>query len=253
MPVGFCILLLMSEFLLPVARAQSAVKANLNITFVNTINNIPVILDSTTYTNCWNENFTISKLKYYISHVQLQQADKKIIPEQNSYHLINEEDTVSKSILLYMPPATYTSLSFLIGVDSLMNVSGAQTGALDPLNGMFWTWNNGYIMFKLEGSSPQSTAVNNKLAYHIGGFAGTDKVLRTLTLQFNGDKVVLKKESTTTLIIQVDIGKIWNAKHDLKINQVPACMTPGALAAGIADNYAQAFELIKITTSQHRQ
>jgi hypothetical protein len=36
-----------------------------------------------------------------------------------------------------------TAIKFLLGVDSLKNVSGIQTGALDPAKGMFWTWNTG--------------------------------------------------------------------------------------------------------------
>ena len=54
-----------------------------------------------------------------------------------------------------MPAGNYNSLSFLLGVDSMHNVSGAQTGALDPANDMFWTWNSGYVMAKMEGASPR--------------------------------------------------------------------------------------------------
>lgn len=104
----------------------------------------------------------------------MQTTDKKNIPELNSYHLINEEGTASKSFSFFVMPTQYNSLSFLIGVDSLKNVSGAQTGGLDPLNGMFWTWNTGYIMFKMEGNSPSSSVVNNKIEYHIGGFSGAN-------------------------------------------------------------------------------
>ncbi|WP_316930094.1 MbnP family protein, partial [Hymenobacter sp. IS2118] len=39
-----------------------------------------------------------------------------------------------------IPVGDYQSVSFTVGVDSARNVAGAQTGALDPNNGMFWTW-----------------------------------------------------------------------------------------------------------------
>jgi len=185
-------LFLLVQLCLSAAMGQALV-ANLKVTFVNTINKVPLVLDSVTYTNCWNETYTISKLKYYISNVQLQMANKTINKETNSYHLINEEDTATKSFSLSMPAGKYSSLSFLIGVDSLKNVSGAQTDALDPLNGMFWTWNNGYIMFKLEGNSPQSTVVNNKVEYHIGGFAGANNSLRIVTINFVTPLILLKK------------------------------------------------------------
>ncbi len=69
---------------------------------------------------------------------------------------------------------------FLLGVDSLHNVSGAQTDALDPAKDMFWTWNTGYVMAKLEGNSPSSALVNNKYEFHVGGFSGKYNVLKKI-------------------------------------------------------------------------
>ncbi len=219
---------------------------SIKISFINTLNSVPIILDAVNYTNCWNENFTISALKYYISNVQFKTSNKKSIKEKNSYHLIDEENIVSKSFLCTVLPGNYLTLSFLIGVDSIKNVSGAQTDALDPLNSMFWTWNSGYIMFKLEGNSPNSTIVNNKIEYHIGGFAGTNNVLRQVELNLENNKALININSITEIVVQADVGKLWNAVHELKISQTPVCSTPGAPAAGIADNYSKAFTVIKI-------
>ena len=38
-----------------------------------------------------------------------------------------------------------------LGVDSVLNYNGVHEGALDPINGMYWTWQTGYIHCKLEG------------------------------------------------------------------------------------------------------
>ena len=124
-------------------------------------------------------------------------------------------------------------------------MSGAQTGALDPLNAMFWAWHTGYIMFKLEGSSPQSTSINNKMEYHIGGFSGVNNVLRKVELKFAGGPVLINNKNLTEIFIQVDIGRIWNAQNVLTITHTPVCATPGEQAARIADNYSKAFELVK--------
>jgi hypothetical protein len=66
----------------------------------------------------------------------------------NKYFLVDFSDTTTTTLKLTILPYLYNRLSFVIGVDSARNVSGAQTGALDPANGMFWTWNTGYIMAK---------------------------------------------------------------------------------------------------------
>ncbi|MFT6411039.1 MAG: hypothetical protein ACJA15_001866 [Flavobacteriales bacterium] len=61
-------------------------------------------------------------------------------------------------------------IGFQIGIDSLTNVSGAMEGALDPLNGMYWTWQSGYINIKIEGVSSLSSGRNDEFQYHLGGY-----------------------------------------------------------------------------------
>lgn len=101
-------------------------------------------------------------------------------------------------------------------------------------------------MFKMEGNSPQSKIINNKLEYHIGGFTGKNKVLRTVSLPFTEAPIFLTKQTLTEIIIQVDIDKIWCSVNKLTVAQNPVCTTPGILAADIADNYAAAFTISKI-------
>jgi len=238
----------MSQLIQLPASAQPSNQPGVNVrfSFTNSINNRPVVLDSTTYLNHWNETFTVSRLMYYISNICLLTTDKKTIREKDSYHLINEEDSASRSFSMMMPPDQYTSVSFLIGVDSLKNVSGAQTGALDPLNGMFWTWNTGYIMFKMEGNSPQSSLTKHKIEYHIGGFAGLNSALRTVQLKFDGPGITITKDKIAEIIIQADLDDIWNVAHPVRIAETPACMMPGTFAAAIADNYARAFKIMSV-------
>lgn len=222
----------------------------IKITFVNTINGVPVVLHDTTYTNTWQEQYIIDQLKYYISNVSLQ-STSKTFNENNSYHLIDESKADSKSFSFAVKPGSFKSVSFLIGVDSLMNVSGAQSGALDPMNSMYWTWNSGYIMFKLEGASQQSSIVNNKIEYHIGGYAGINTVLRKKELVFAVDKTLeITAGKITGIIIEMDINKLWNAGYALKIAEVPACTTPGKLAATIANNYSAAFFIKDVFTNK---
>jgi hypothetical protein len=230
--------------LLPVATVQGQ-QPNFKIDFINYAGNQPLVLDSV-YTNCWNESFSVKRLKYYISNIAVQTTSQQWNIEPNSYHLVDESDSGSRAISFYLASGTYTAVSFLIGVDSLKNVSGAQTDALDPLNGMFWTWNSGYIMFKMEGSSPQSASVNNKMEYHIGGFSGIDNVIKKITFRFDGAPVSVNNKSTSSIIIRADIDKLWKAASGLKITESPVCTVPGALASRIAANYSTMFDVLKI-------
>jgi hypothetical protein len=224
---------------------NKAPATNVKISFVNTVNHVPLILDSVTYTNPFAENYTVSKFKYYISNLYFA-GDKKNIAVKESYYLVDEKDTLTKSILLTVPAGNYDSLSFLLGVDSLKNVSGAQTGALDPANDMFWTWNTGYVMAKLEGNSPASTVVNNKVEYHIGGFAGADNVVKKISLPLT---VNINKDTVTEIIIEADINTWWQMPNDILITTNAVCTNPGALAKKIAANYSKMFFIKKIITA----
>ena len=66
--------------------------------------------------------------------------------ESESYHLVDQSQPGSLSWSFEAEENPFTTLHFLLGVASARIVSGAQTGALDTLKDMFWTWNSGYIM-----------------------------------------------------------------------------------------------------------
>ena len=216
--------------------------ANILLHFNTVVDNKQFFFDSI-YTNSFGENFSVSKFKYYISNIEFKNSAtgaKKSIP--NSYYLVNEADSSSKDILINVPDGNYTTISFLLGVDSIKNVSGAQSGALDPANDMFWTWNTGYVMAKIEGASPVSKQVHHKIEYHIGGFKGENSVLQKIrliipSLQNSKGKKNLK------LTIDADINTWFQGSHDLSIAQNPVCTTPGLLAKQFSENYRNMFKV----------
>lgn len=218
----------------------------LKITFINTVKGVPVQLNDSTYTNPFAEQFSISKFKYYISNIALAFADG-VFKETDSYHLVDEGNRSSLSFSFLTNVNTYHSLLFMLGVDSLRNVSGAQTGALDPLNDMFWTWNSGYVMAKMEGRSPQSNVVNAKVEFHIGGFSGQNNVLKKIKLNFPAGMLLeIREGKTSEIIIEADFDKWWQGPNDLKISDNPVCTTPGELAKKFADNYSKMFSIKNI-------
>ena len=213
------------------------------ITLVNTVKGKPLELNKGNYTNPFGEAYTVSKFKYYISHVSLVRG-KVVFFEEENFHLIDESKPDDLHFSFALEAGSYDALNFMLGVDSLHNVSGAQTGALDPLNDMFWTWNTGYVMAKMEGRSPQSKLVNNKLEFHIGGFMGENNVLKNITLNFPPEKIInIQQGKTSEIIIEADIDTWWQQPNDIKIAEHAVCSTPGALAKKIADNYSKMFNI----------
>ena len=225
----------------PVTTAERT--GTLKIRFINTVKGEPIQLNTASYTNPFSEQYTISKFKYYISNIGVAFPDG-IFTEIDSYHLIDEADPSSLSFSFLTNADTYHSLLFMIGVDSIRNVSGAQTGALDPLNDMFWTWNTGYVMAKMEGNSIRSKMVNNKIEFHIGGFSGADNVLKKIKLNFpQGQSLEIRENKISEIIIEADVDKWWQHPNDLKISDNAICTNPGPLAKKFADNYSKMFTI----------
>jgi len=108
---------------------------------------------------------------------------------------------------------------------------------------MFWTWNSGYVMFKLEGNSPASNIINHRIEYHIGGFEGTNSVLQTITLPL---QLSVSEEKNSAIVIMADLDKLWQGASTLKIAATPATMTPGILSKKIADNYNRMFTVKEV-------
>ncbi|MBC7651565.1 MAG: hypothetical protein H7101_07440, partial [Deinococcales bacterium] len=124
----------------------------ITIQFRNKVGNDLLQLGAT-YKNSFGEDMLINKCKYYISKIVLIDSDDKYYVFPNDYYLIDEADSATKKFTITTIAKRINAIQFLIGVDSIKNVSGVQTGALDPINGMFWTWNSGYVFAKLEGVS----------------------------------------------------------------------------------------------------
>lgn len=118
-----------------------------------------------------------TQLTYYISNITLEKEDGGKT-NLNTYHLINEDVPTSKLVTVNVPKGKYKSISFLLGVDNTRNHSGVQEGALDPAYGMFWTWNTGYVFFRLKGYFGENY---KPIAYDIGGDDHTVKYGFNLT------------------------------------------------------------------------
>ncbi|HTF05805.1 MAG TPA: MbnP family protein [Bacteroidia bacterium] len=203
-------------------------------------------LNTEAYVTTNNDTITFSRYKFYISNVVLTDDGGNTYSVPESYFLIDASNTASQTITLNdVPSEHYTSMSFLIGVDSTRNVSGAQTGALDPANGMFWTWSSGYIMAKMEGTSPQSSEQFHAVTYHIGGFSGANSGLRTVTIPLTTSANVSSTVSPL-VTLKSDAREWFESPGTLSITTDAYTMMPGPLSVMIADNYSNMFTLVSV-------
>jgi hypothetical protein len=196
-------------------------------------------IDST-YTTENGDVFTASLFKYYVTNIRLVRSDNTEYAIENSYFLVDQDDETS--MMLEMDSLTagdFKGIKFLLGVDSAHNVSGAQEGALDPVNGMFWNWNSGYIFMKLEGSSPVIPTPAQTFTYHIGGFASPTNNLKDVYIEFDGDILPLANNTHPELHMVVNVLEIFKSPTVIDLATFQSTiMSPAGNAAIVANNYA---------------
>ena len=126
----------------------------------------PLVLDEPrTLSN--GEAIRISQFRFYVCHLALH-TNGHSVPIGEGCHLVDAEEPGSWAVDLGASASLHPdSITFLLGVDSLLNVSGALGGDLDPTKGMYWAWNSGYINLKLEGSTPLSPYPKGVFELHL--------------------------------------------------------------------------------------
>jgi len=227
-----------------IAGEKPHMQCTLVIQFENVVGNELLKLDTVQYKNELGQSYTVSRFRYYISNVVLENNKGKEC-HAGGYFLVDADEKNSGRIVMEdIPPGEYHSIRFTLGVDSLHNCSGAQSGALDPANGMFWAWNTGYIFLKMEGKSPVSKSPRNILEFHIGGYRNPVNCIRTISLPFKSNlSVVPGKESL--IRVRTDVAELFKAPVSIDFSELSS-VTDFHYAVTIADNYVDMFSLVDI-------
>ena len=149
-----------------------------------------------TYIEARGDTMSIEILRFYLSNFILYSKGKVVWQEKKSYHLVEGDDSAKRFVALQIPlKIKYDSIGFELGVDSTANVSGAMGGDLDPTKGMYWTWQNGYINAKIEGTCSSSTAVKHAYQLHLGGYASPYRTDQRLMFPFvEGKSIQIKMQ-----------------------------------------------------------
>lgn len=134
-----------------------------------------------------------SELKIYFSNYSLSKSNGGIILKL--VDLIDNENAESKVILDSININFFEDLTFQFGLDSIINTSGILYGDLDPINGMYWAWNSGYIHLKMVGKSSLVPTTKNEFEFHLGGYRKPNETYFDVTLPINGNTLKLNLKS----------------------------------------------------------
>lgn len=208
---------------------------------------------STNYTTALGETVNFSTFKYYVSNFVLVKGDGStyVIPQNETYHLIDESVDSSTEITFdNIPAGDYNSLKYIIGVDSLRSTTDVsqRTGDLDPAGvgaDMYWSWNSGYIFFKIEGTSPQSTEMGNMFMYHIGGYGGYSSSItnniRNVSIS-SAEAIQVRESKNPEVHVYADVLQAFTSPVNYSIASGAIIHMPD-MGATIANNYADMFKI----------
>jgi hypothetical protein len=180
-----------------------------------------------------DDTLAIKTFRFYISRIQFIFENGNVFNDPVSHHLADAEFSESLTLVMNNVPAGKIKLiNYIIGVDSVANVSGALDGDLDPAKGMYWAWNSGYIHAKLEGTSAKSKAHKHEFEFHIGGYLKPYCASRKISLEINSlDNMIHLKADAHNWFRNVDLSK------------TNSIVTPCEAATMIADNYSTMFSV----------
>jgi hypothetical protein len=160
---------------------QSLSQLNFELTF-----NEKALKLGKTYTLPENEDsISFDVLRFYISDLQFIDNEQIVNKSKKKHILIDLEKPETLQIAIDEYTGTFDKVKFTLGIDSLTNVSGAMGGDLDPMYGMYWTWQSGYINFKLEGQANKCPARKNEFMFHLGGYLAGNLAAQTIELKIN--------------------------------------------------------------------
>lgn len=190
------------------------------------INGETIVLGKKYYLAETKDTIEVKTFKVYFSNFLFLKNNKSKTLEPK-YFLIDAENPESYTLKIPEKHVNSEKLKFLFGTDYKANTSGAMSGAIDPINGMYWTWQSGYINLKIEAVSSNLKSEKKEIIYHIGGYTTPFETQKNLEFEI-GNKMPIE--------IKIDLNRFFSEVGYDKINQI---MNPGKESFLISEIFAK--------------
>lgn len=213
-----------------VCSAQEAIQMR----FQPTYKGQPIAFDTSAFRTAKGATITVSMLKFYLSDLVVTMADGEALSISETMLVdLGEDDEFD---IPRKRRDKVTSVSFTIGVDSILNESGPREGALDPRNGMYWTWATGYIFLKLEGTLESPTTPRRVYEVHVGGYKAPYRNMIDVTLPMH------HQQAGDAVTIDVAVDQFFDAEPAFDITRRPS-ITDARQASDVIDRLRGMFRV----------
>jgi hypothetical protein len=206
--------------------------AKITMAFAHNFGTEPIAISTGTYTNqAGNTAISVEKIKYFVDEITLIKTDGT--PVNIAYTgLIDAEENKLK-FEITAPAGSYKQVSLKIGLDATTNhadpASFSAKTVLHPSvhSDMYWSWNPGFIFFKVEGRYTKANATRSTYYYHIG----LDENTRTYTF----DKNFVIDGTNLTANFGLDISKFFGT-HNFETGETTNSVGDSIIAPKLSNN-----------------
>lgn len=148
---------------------ESAIKLN----FAHLHNGDELVLDDIRYTNEVGQEYSIQKVKYFVSKITFHKNDGTEISSSDIHFVdIKNSETLAMKLATKIPYGNYDKISFVYGLIPEDNIS--KSLGIDLDREMEWPeiMGGGYHYMKLEGKYTDNN-ITSFFNFHTGGLNGT--------------------------------------------------------------------------------
>jgi len=141
---------------------------------------------------------SFAELSYFLTDFEFKKLDGTWMPFDYQALIMARQKPVDTLVFTNLPKGAYQGVRFKLGVDSINNHADP---ALWPnehpfsiMRGgtMHWSWNSGYIFFKIEGRFFKDAPIQGAYSYHIGrDDLITQYTFEDISFNYNDNTVML--------------------------------------------------------------
>ena len=146
------------------------------------------------YLNQNNDSISFSTLKIYFSDFRFKDKISGRITSIDTLIFYDLADSSTHSFFNDLNLSNYECVAFTLGLDSSKNVSGELENAYDPLLGMYWAWNTGYINLKIMGESSAVPTNSHEFEFHLGGYRSPFATAQNIQIDLNDQYIYFDLE-----------------------------------------------------------
>lgn len=125
-------------------------KGSIRLRISHEVNGEPLTLESLIYQNAANDTFSVQRLEYYISDIQVVGDETFDFP--GAYYVSATDPSTREILLTGIPEGHYMTIGFTFGLTPQLNQNGALPST-ENNRAMEWpdTWGGGYHYMRIEG------------------------------------------------------------------------------------------------------